>query len=157
MAETEYEIVKVEPGSQDWANFHEIQRTALFEQDVNEYDPHYHDACFQKPAQRSLLLLKWKGASVGVTTLDHFSDNSAATRGVAIATEFQGKGHGMALGKLTQEFARAEGVDTLCVNAGDHAVGYYQRLGFEKEIWNAKEYEGVSEPEKMIQMVCRKF
>lgn len=157
MPETGYELVKVEPGTEDWVRFHEIQRTALFEQDAQEYDPYYHDTCFHKPAQRSLLLLKWKGASVGITTLDHFADNSAATRSVAIATEFQGNGHGLALGKLTQEFAKTKGVDTLCVNAGDHAVGFYRRLGFEKEMWNPKEYEGITEPETMIQMVCRKL
>jgi len=157
MDNSDYELVTVVPGTEDWVSFHEIQRTALFEQGVDEYKPHYHDACFHRPAQRSLILLKWNGAALGVTTLDQFADNSAATRSVAIAKEFQGKGHGLALGQLTQQFAKTQGVSTLCVNAGDHAVDFYRRLGFEKETWDLNEYEGSSNPEKMIQMVCRKL
>lgn len=155
MEDQSYQIVKVEPGSEDWVKFHEIQRTALFHQAVEEYNPQYNDACFHRPAKRSLLLLKWQGEAVGITTLDQFSDASAATRAVAIGEEFQGAGHGRALGLLTQEFAKALGVKTLCVNAGDHAVDFYRKLGFEKEIWDENEYDGVINPGTMIQMICR--
>lgn len=152
-----YELVKVDLGSEDWVRFHHIQRTALFRQEISDYEGDFHDKNFRRPANRSWLLLKWQGEAVGITTLDHFDDATAATRAVAIAEEFQGKGHGRALGLLTQEFAKSQGVKSLCVNAGDHAVDFYRRLGFEKETWDLNEYEGVTKPEKMIQMVCRKL
>lgn len=157
MEDDQYELVRVESGSEDWVKFHHIQRTALFRQEVSEYEREFNDTFFCRPANRSWLLLKWQGVAVGITTLDHFDDSTAATRAVAIADEFQGKGHGRALGLLTQEFARSQGVKSLCVNAGDHAVEFYRRLGFEKETWDLNEYEGVVNPEKIIQMVCRKL
>lgn len=150
----EYQLVTVEPNSDDWKEFHRVRRTALFQQSVSEYTPHYHDALYHRSAQRHQLLLKWKGVAVGVTTLDRFPDGTAATRAVAIADEFQGQGHGRALGILTQEFAKLQGTTSLCVNAGAHTVGFYASLGFERKMWDRNEYDEGTSPETVIQMVC---
>ncbi len=150
-----YELVIVEPASEDWQAFHDIQRVTLFEQDPSEYDAHYHDHLFHRPASRTQLLLKFNGQAIGVTTLDVFPDRTAATRSVAITHEKQHMGHGAALGKLTQEFARGLGCSALCVNAGAHVTDFYRSLGFTPEIWDIKEYDGIGSPETMIQMVYR--
>ena len=127
----------------------------LFEQDLSSYDAHYHDCVYHRPAQRTQLLLKFRGEAIGITTLDQFPDKTAATRGVAITDSKQQMGHGAVLGKLTQEFAKSLGCKTLCVNAGTHTTGFYGSLGFTPEIWDIKEYEGIGSPETMVQMVCR--
>lgn len=142
-------------GGDDWSAFHEIQRTALFNQAAADYDAQYHDRVFHRPAERFKLLLKCNDKATGITTLDVFPDGKAATRAVAIAEKMQGKGHGNALGKLVQQFARERGAQLLCVNAGDHAVGYYRSLGFVVETWDPNEYDGISDPDTMIQMTCR--
>lgn len=127
----------------------------MFEQSVSEYDPHYHDQSYWRPAERAQLLLKFKGEAIGIATLDVFPDRSAATRAVAVADGKQGQGHGTALGKLTQEFAKNLGCHTLCVNAGAHVTGFYGSLGFAPQTWDKSELDGVGSPEKIVQMVLR--
>lgn len=139
----------------DWSAFHEIQRTALFNQAAADYDASFHDRYFHRPAERFKLLLKCNGEATGITTLDVFSDGTAATRSVAIAETMRGQGHGCALGKLVQQFARAHGTEVLCVNSGADTIGFYRSLGFVREMWDPHEYDGVTEPETMIQMTCR--
>ncbi|MEJ0003797.1 MAG: GNAT family N-acetyltransferase [Pararobbsia sp.] len=136
----------------DWSAFHDIQRTALFNQAADDYRPEFHDHNFHRPAERFKLLLKWNGKAMGITTLDVFADGKAATRAVAIAETMQGQGHGRALGELVQQFARTHGTKVLCVNSGSDAVGFYRSLGFVTEIWDPREYDGITEPESMIQM-----
>lgn len=148
----EYELVVVTPGSDDWMAFHHVQRTALFRQSPAEYEPTFHDAYYFRPARRCQLLLKWNRLALGVTTLDEFQDSRAATRSVAVAEEFQGKGHGRTLLLLTQEFAKRRGIETLCVNAGADAVGFYRSLGFVEETWDATEFDGIESPQTMVQM-----
>lgn len=148
-----YELKTIFNKGEEWHAFHEIQRVELFKQEVSEYTPEFHDNYFCKPAERSQLLLKFQGKSVGVTTLDIFDDMSAATRVVAIDNKFQGAGHGKVLGEMVREFARKKGVEMLCVNADPDKVGYYQSLGFEKENWDMSEFDDIPNP-KAIQMTC---
>ena len=155
MKDGEYELLSVHPDTEDWKAFHEISRTALFNQNASEYEPESHDAYFSRPATRNNLLLKWHGKPVAITTLDNFENGVAATRGVAVASELQNQGHGRLLGILTQKFAKHCGITMLCVNAGYSATGFYKRLGFNEEIWEPSEYESGEFHETMIQMVCR--
>lgn len=155
MEDSPYKLIEIVPGTDEWRTFHRIQRTSLFRQAEDEYDPLYHDACFRRPAQRTQLLLTFRDKAVGGLVLDDFGDKTAATRAVVIADEYQSKGHGFALGTLTQAFAKNRGIKQLCVNAGVHATGFYQRLGFVQEVWDLREYDGVVNPEVSIQMVCR--
>lgn len=126
----------------------------MFEQTVAEYKAEFHDTNFRRPAERTQLLLKLNGEAIGVLTLDCFQEKSAATRCVAIREDHQGRGHGRVMASLTRAFAKSSGCTTLCVNAGPDAEGFYRTLGFERQVWDEHEFEGIPNP-TMIQMVCR--
>ena len=135
----------------DRDNFHHIQRVSLFEQSESEYEPEFHDQYFSKPAQRFQLLLEFSDIPIGITTLDVIKDDRAITRGVSISKEFQGKGHGKALGKLVQEFAQSLGIKRLHVNADKNKIQYYESLGFKKDEWEKEDLNGI-DASNIVQM-----
>ena len=141
-----HNLLVVERYSEEWKEFHDIQRYSLFElREEDHYDPDYHDSggsfSINPPSSRLSLMLKHEGRAVGITTLDLWPDNRAVMRGVAIRQDARGLGHGRALGSLVATFAHAQGVGELMVNADPAKVGYYQRLGFTTETWSDSELE----------------
>lgn len=136
---------------QDRENFHHIQRMSLFEQSESEYEPEFHDQYFSRPAQRFRLLLEFSHVPIGITTLDIIEDDRAITRSVAVSKEFQREGHGKALGKLVQEFARSLGVKRLHVNADKKKTGYYESLGFKEDEWGKEDLIGI-DTSNIVQM-----
>lgn len=140
----EYSLNAVASLSEEWQKFHDIQRFSLFGHSPNDpYDPHYHDTCgiddMSKFFTRKLLLLKVNDQAIGITTLDVCNDGSAVTRGVAIREGQRGKGHGRALGNLLEQFARANGLSALHVNADPEKTGYYKKLGYRSHVWSVDE------------------
>ena len=63
---------------------------------------------------------------------------------VAVTKDEQGKGHGKRLYGLMEEYASKRGAKKLQVNAVPEAVGYYIKMGFSEEIWNADELQGTA-------------
>ena len=130
--------------AEEWQAFHDIRRTELFEARgrFGMYDPdHPHD---RDPANRPLLL-KCGGAPVATVRLDDFGDHTGAVRLVAVVRGEQGRGHGRVLQRLVEAAARERGIDTLYVNAAPTAIGYYEKTGWERFVWDAEELAGMAE------------
>jgi GNAT superfamily N-acetyltransferase len=126
----------------DWDAYHHIRRMELFEaRGRSDYDANHPD---ELVAGHFPLLLRWEGRSVATTRLDLLSDSIAAIRLVAVLRSEQGKGHGRALSRHTEDFARSRKVTKLVVNAAPLAVGFYERIGFVREVWNAAELTGIA-------------
>jgi|SRR5690606_5564349 len=138
----EYELVAVTaPG--DWAAFHAIRRIELFEAKgrYGVYNANHPDdvADFAHP-----YLLKVSGKPVGVLRLDILGAGRAAIRLVAITAGEQGRGHGRVMEGLVAEQARHFGIDTLVVNSAPEAVGFYEKTGWQKFVWDAAELIGIA-------------
>ncbi len=135
-----YALIEVsEPA--DWSAYHAIRRTELFEARgrFGIYDENY-------PGERlpgmHPYLLKRDGAPLGTARLDIRGDGSAVVRLVAITAAEQGRGHGRALESLIAEEARAFGARVLYVNAAPTAVGFYEKAGWKRHVWDASELTG---------------
>jgi GNAT superfamily N-acetyltransferase len=132
-----YTLVSVE-APRDWADFHAIRRVELFEARgrFGVYNDKHPDdyADFARP-----YLLKLEGRALGTARLDLFGDGRAAVRLVAITAEEQGRGHGRVMEALVAGRAKALGVDTLLVNAAEHAVGFYEKTGWVPFDWDPDE------------------
>ena len=123
--------------------YHRIRREELFEARGRHgvYDPAHPD---EHAPGHSPLLLKLDDRGVSTTRLDLRAGGVAVVRMVATSGSERGKGHGRALMAHIETFARAHGVTTLVVNAAPEAVGYYERMGFAREIWDTSELVGIN-------------
>ena len=135
-----YELVVVSR-PQDWQAYHSIRRVELFEARgrIGVYDPDHAD---ERAPGNFPLLLTWNGRGIATTRLDVRQSGLAVVRLVAVVKAEQRKGHGRVLAARTDAFARARGVTKLLVNAAPDAVGFYERIGFVPEPWNAAELVG---------------
>jgi GNAT superfamily N-acetyltransferase len=121
----------------EWEAYHSIRRIELFEARgrIGIYDPDHPD---ERAPDHLPLLLKWNSRPIATTRLD-VRDRLAVVRLVAVTNLEQRKGHGRALAASTEAFARGRGVTKLLVNAAADAVGFYERVGFVREIWDTGE------------------
>ena len=122
----------------DWQAFHDIRDAVLFKgrhRDVVYNRNHPDDF---KPDNRPLLF-KVDGQPLGVIRLDDFGDGTGAVRLVAITQSEQGNGHGRVMSEMCDALARELGMHTLYVNAAPEALGYYDKLGWERFIWDPAE------------------
>jgi GNAT superfamily N-acetyltransferase len=138
----QYELVKVAK-PQDWADFHAIRRTELFEAKGRfgiYNDRHPHDlADWAHP-----FLLKADGKPLGTTRLDNFGDGRGAVRLVAVTAAEQGRGHGRVMEAMVCERARSLGMHTLLVNAAADALGFYEKTGWERFDWDPSELVNIA-------------
>jgi N-acetylglutamate synthase-like GNAT family acetyltransferase len=127
--------------AEDWEAYHSIRRVELFEARgrIGVYDP---DRADERAPNHFPLLLKWNGMAIATTRLDLRESGLAIVRLVAVVKAEQRKGHGRALAARTEAFARDRGVTKLLVNAAATAVGFYERIGFVREGWDAAELVG---------------
>ena len=134
---TNYELVVVN-NPDDWNAYHRIRREELFEARGRHgiYNPHHPD---EGLLNHFPLLLKCNGAAVATVRLDVQENGVTIVRLVAVKRSEQSKGHGRVLGKHIEDFVRKKGIKKLVVNAAPDAVGYYERLGFSREIWDRAE------------------
>ena len=135
-----YELIVV-AAPPDWQVYHSIRRVELFEARgrIGVYDANRAD---ERVPNHFPLLLKWNGRGIGTTRLDDRGGGVAILRLVAITGSEQRKGHGRVLAVRTEDFARARGVTKLMVNAAATAIGFYERIGFVRESWDAAELVG---------------
>jgi N-acetylglutamate synthase-like GNAT family acetyltransferase len=135
-----YELAAV-TRPEDWQAYHSIRRVELFEARgrIGVYDPDHAD---ERAPNHFPLLLKWNGRGIATTRLDVRESGLAIVRLVAVVETEQRKGHGRALAARTEAFARERGVTRLLVNAAADAVGFYERIGFVRESWDAAELVG---------------
>jgi GNAT superfamily N-acetyltransferase len=126
---------------EEWEAYHFIRRTELFEGRgrVGVYDTNHPDEYLPNHYP---LLLTWHGKGIATTRLDLRSGGVAIVRLAAVTKSAQGQGHGRVLAARIEAFARGKGVSKLLVNAASGAVGFYQRIGFVREIWDPTELVG---------------
>lgn len=127
----------------DWQAFHDIRDDVLFKgrHRTVVYDRNHPDD--HNPANEPLLL-KADGRPVGVVRLDNRGDGTGVVRLVAVVKDTQGSGQGRALSRLWDERARSRGWHTLYVNAAPEAIGYYEKMGWERFAWSAEELNGIA-------------
>lgn len=137
-----YELIEVS-APEDWAAFHAIRRTELFEARgrFGIYNDRHPDdfADFAHP-----YLLKLDGRPLGTTRLDVRGDHTGIFRLVAITAVAQRQGHGRVLSELVEAKARTLGISTLYVNAAAEAVGYYEKTGWTPYLWDEAELVGIA-------------
>jgi N-acetylglutamate synthase-like GNAT family acetyltransferase len=127
----------------DWQAFHDIREAVLFvgRGRTVAYDRNHPDDF--RP-ENEPLLLKTYGLALGTMRLDNQGDGTAVVRLVAIAADQQGRGHGRRMAELCDARARSIGIHTLYVNAAPEAVGFYERLGWERHVWSGDELTGTA-------------
>lgn len=137
-----YTLIRPDDG-EDWRVFHDIRRKVLFEgrhQDVVYDENHPHD----RAPENHPLLLKLDGRPIGTVRLDNFGDGTGCLRLVAIVHSEQGRGHGRRLGALVEDLARGLGIHTLYLNSAPEAVGFYEKNGWKRHVWDRTELTGMA-------------
>lgn len=137
-----YELARVETPEQ-WSALHAIRRAVLFEVLLPDvaYDENHPD---DRAPGNQPFLLKADGRTVGVVRLDDRGDGTGVVRLVAVVGDEQGRGHGRALDRLVGDLARSRGMTTLFVNAAPEAIGYYEKTGWTRHVWDRAELEGMA-------------
>lgn len=122
----------------DWEAMHAIRLDVLFTPERHPglvYDrAHPHDT---NPAHSKFLLLL-DGTPIGTTRLDPRGEGGIV-RLVGIARDRQGQGHGATLERLFIDHARARGMSRLWLNAARESVGFYEKLGWTRQVWDEQE------------------
>lgn len=136
-----YELIEVQ-SPDEWKAYHFLRRTVLWEAkgrlNYNESHPDEHLNANHP------LLLKLDERPIGTVRLDEIGGGSGVVRLVSIAPDVQRSGHGQALSSLTEDFARRFVIATLLVNAAPDAVGFYEKMGWKKEMWDESELRGLA-------------
>ena len=117
---------------EEWRAFHAIRRKVLFENrgKAEMYVENHPDD--RKPGNHPLVLV-YGGEIIGVLRID-VSGRLALLRRVAIRDDLQLLGHGRALLRLAEAFAKTEGCDEMRSNAAVEAVGFYERCGYKRDL-----------------------
>ena len=136
-----YELIEVTDES-DWRDYHTIRREVLWQaRGRTGYDDKHRDEYL--PANHPLLL-KLDGRPIGTARLDDFGGGMGAVRLVAIVADLQRRGHGRKLAELVEDYARSLGITRLFVNAAPEAVGYYEKLGWQRFTRDETELSGIA-------------
>ena len=116
---------------EEWRSFHAIRRKVLFENrgKTETYNENHPDD--SKPGNHPLMLV-YGDDVIGVLRLD-IATPVAWLRRVAIREDLQRLGHGRALLRLAEAFAKAEGCDEVRSNAAVEAVEFYERCGYARD------------------------
>jgi GNAT superfamily N-acetyltransferase len=131
-----YRLVDVE-NEADWHAYHPIRRSVLWDaRGRSNYDDRHED---EYRPNRYPLLLKLAGRSIGTTRLDDFGGAVAAVRLVAIVSDAHRQGHGRKLMELVEGRALALGARHLVINSASDAVGFYEKLGWTRQVWSEDE------------------
>jgi N-acetylglutamate synthase-like GNAT family acetyltransferase len=137
-----YELRRVETPD-DWAALHRIRREVLFARERHPgfayNDAHPDDAA----ANHIKFLLLLDGVAIGTTRLD-LRGERAVVRLVAIATDQQRQGHGSVMEQALENHAYKLGITTLMVNSAPDAVGFYEKRGWQREVWDTEELQGIA-------------
>jgi len=134
-----YELRRAET-AEDLAAMHRLRRDVLFARRGRAAlynDAHPDDAV----ANHLKFLLVLDGERIGTARLD-LVQGVAKLRLVVIAAERQRQGHGAVMEQLIAGHAHRLGVTTLLVNSAPDAVGFYEKCGWQQELWDASELVG---------------
>ncbi|RNJ50821.1 GNAT family N-acetyltransferase [Methylocystis hirsuta] len=136
-----YDLIDVQ-SPDDWKDYHFLRRTVLWEaKGRHNYNENHAD---ERVKANHPLLLKLHDRPIGAVRLDEAGDCSGVVRLVSIAPDVQRSGHGSVLSSLIEAYARRLGITTLLVNAAPDAVGFYEKMGWKKEMWDESELRGLA-------------
>ncbi len=83
------------------------------------------------------------GKLEGCCLLTQSGPKAVRLRQMAVISGLQGKGIGKALIQFAENIARDRGFNTICMHARKSAMGFYEKLGYEK---NGDEFTEVTIP-----------
>jgi N-acetylglutamate synthase-like GNAT family acetyltransferase len=129
--------------TEEWAAYNDIRRIELFEAKgrFGVYDANHPDEFL--PGSHPLLL-RLDGRPIGTVRLDERGEGGGVMRLVAILKAEQGKGHGRHLQQLVEAICRQRGIGMLYINSAPEAVGFYEKLGWERHSWEPGELVGIA-------------
>ncbi len=133
------------PGSQaEWDAYHMIRRSVMFEEE-DEDDP----SEIASPDLYPLLLLCCD-RPVGTIQVDNLNGEDAAFRLVAVDPAEQGQGHGRAVLREAEAFARAIGCRKAVVYATPEAAGFYAAAGYAEDPFDDNYFGGIVQMTKPL-------
>ncbi len=127
----------------EWQAMHALRRATLFSPERRPGLVYDDDHADDHAPDHVPYLLKVDGTPIGMVRLD-FRGETAVVRLVAIAPTLQRQGHGTVLDRLVGEAAQARGVCTLVVNSAPDAVGFYEKCGWHRHVWDPEELAGIA-------------
>ena len=123
---------------EEWAAYFGIRHRVAFEAGEEPDDDPDELAPGHFP-----LLLCLGGAAIGTIRVDNLNENDAALRLVAIDPCRQGEGHGRALLREAEAFAREIGCRRAVVYATPEAAGFYAAAGYAEDDFDDNYFGGV--------------
>jgi GNAT superfamily N-acetyltransferase len=133
---------------EDWAAYHAIRHRVAFEAGEEIRDDPDETAPGHYP-----LLLKRAATPVGTIRVDSLASGDAAFRLVAIDPVCQGEGHGRALLREAEAFARAIGCRRAVVYATPEAAGFYAAAGYTEDEFDENYFGGIVQMAKPLHYV----
>jgi GNAT superfamily N-acetyltransferase len=128
----------------EWRAYHAIRRDVAFEADGDA------DQADELAPGHYPLLLWLKEEPVGTIRVDSLDGGDAALRLVAINPALQGKGHGRALLRHAEAFARDIGCRRAVVYSTLEAVGFYASAGYAEDPWDDLSFGGIVQMTKPL-------
>ncbi|MEZ5935965.1 MAG: GNAT family N-acetyltransferase [Alphaproteobacteria bacterium] len=115
---------------EEWAAYHHLRRTELFEPHLPQvtYDPDFPDNWTRAVFHVGLIV---DGALSGCVQLRRLSETEASIELVAVERHRRGRGLGRKMLEELETFAGLQGCRTLRVFANPNALGFYEKLDFE--------------------------
>ena len=113
-------------GSEDYLAAVEIRREVLRRPLGLDYTPEQLAA----DEGKTILVAKMDESVVGTLMLTDEGSGSVRMRAVAVLPSLQGSGIGRSLVEASENVARRLGFRRMFLHARDHAVGFYDRLGY---------------------------
>ena len=127
----------------EWETFHAIRRRVELE------DEDGADGDDLAPGHHPMLL--WCGdRPVGTIRIDNLDGGSAALRLVGIDPDSQGHGHGRAMLREAEAFARAIGCGKAVVYSTPEAAGFYESAGYAEDPFDDQYFGGIVQMTKPL-------
>lgn len=131
--------------AEDWETYYRIRRDVLLEARKYAIEQAEEHAADHHPH-----LLWLQARPIGTIRVDLVPPDCAAMRLVAIDPTCQGCGHGRALLRLAEEFARGLGCGKAVVYATPEAAGFYSKAGYAEEDWDDVYVSGIVQMTKPL-------
>jgi len=128
----------------EWDAYHTIRRSVMFEEEDED------DASESANPDIYPLLLLCAGRPVGTIQIDNLNGEDAAFRLVAIDPAEQGRGHGRAVLREAEAFARAIGCRKAVVYATPEAAGFYAAAGYAEDPFDDNYFGGIVQMTKPL-------
>jgi GNAT superfamily N-acetyltransferase len=127
--------------SAEWEAYYAIRRSVNF--DTDDGEPSEQDLREDQAPGNHPLLLWLEDQPIGAIRIDRLDNGGAAFRLVAIDPACQGHGHGRALLREAEDFARDLGCRQAVIYSTVEAAGFYAAAGYAEDLWEDQYFGGV--------------